>query len=186
MHLICHRQTCIIVPAGIETTRVRIINHRLTDPRAECVMSLPIPLLACGAPFWPPASSPRHVAASGLLAPAPVQAKGILHRLQQPYYYQYCQAYNSWYNQYSRLRFGYADPYYAYAAPYRYGLRWRSAWPRLQQVPHHSGFRAAAGSARRWCGHRRRWLREHHPAVIGASGSCLRKLATARVRSATA
>ena len=37
--------------AGMKTNRVRIINHRLTDPRAECVMSLPIIRpVGCGAP----------------------------------------------------------------------------------------------------------------------------------------
>ena len=60
------------------------------------------------------------VAASGLLAPAPVQAQGYSYvDCNNPYYYQYCQEYNAWYNQYyTPYNYGYAAPYYAYGAPY--------------------------------------------------------------------
>lgn len=59
------------------------------------------------------------LAAGGLLAPAPVQAQGYPYiDCNNPYYYQYCQDYAAWYNQYyAPHSYAYANPYYAYGVP---------------------------------------------------------------------
>ena len=106
----------------MKTNRVRIIKaiFPLTI-RAECVMSPPIVPRWLRRPVLAIALLAIGIfAASGLVAPAPVQAQGYPYvDCNNPYYYQYCQAYNAWYNQYyTPYSYGYADPYYAYTAPY--------------------------------------------------------------------
>src|SRR5690348_8718870 len=70
------------------------------------------------------------IVAGGLLAPEPLQAQSYPYvDCNNPYYYQYCQAYSAWYSQYYApcgYGYGYADPYsspyYPYYPSYGYGV----------------------------------------------------------------
>jgi hypothetical protein len=90
-----------------------------------------------GAPEQPTAATP--IAADW--APAPVQAQGYSYiDCNNPYYWQYCQEYYDWSNEYYTpySYYDYSFPYYAYGVPVGVGFGFRFFH---HHNFHHDGFR---------------------------------------------
>jgi len=130
---------CIIVPGRDRNYPVRIINHRLTDPRAECVMSLPIPPCWLRRPFCRLPPRHRHCRRERFTGTRACPGPRVsLHRLQQPILL-FSIVKPTTLGIISTTRPTVMDtPIHTTRTPRHTtgtALRWRSALPRLQQVP---------------------------------------------------